>query len=106
MPLYIVYFNLKDGVSEKEFVKMYKPLLDYVEGKIEGLGSPKLYRHHLVGAHLRTYQLHQKFEDFATWDRFLAFIEEDAKAEKLYQEWNNLIDLKTHYDEFIREIPL
>jgi hypothetical protein len=104
--MYICYFNLKDGFSIEEFVKKYQEVLDYIKGKIEGLGSPKLYRHHLIGAHPRTYQVHQKFRDFATWDKFIAFIENDAKAQKLYQEWDNFIDFKTHYDELLREIPL
>jgi hypothetical protein len=95
MPLYIVYFNLKEGVSEEEFVQKYQAILDYINGKIEGIRSPKVYRHHLIGAHPRTYQIHQEFDDFATWDRFLAFLAKDAKANKLFQEWNNLIDLNT-----------
>jgi hypothetical protein len=106
MPLFISYFNLKDDLSEDEFVNKYKALLDYIKGKIEGLGFPKLYRHHVIGAHPRTYQLHQEFEAFSAWDKLLAFVEKDAKAAQLFQEWNNLIDFKTHYDELVREIPL
>jgi len=45
-------------------------------------------------------------ESLATWDRFLAFIEKDAKVAKLLQEWRKLVDLNTHFDEFVMEIPL
>ncbi len=108
MPLYIMYFNLKDGVSEEEFAKKSKEWLSYVEGKIEGAdtSSAKLYRHHFFGANRRVYQLHLKFKDFGTWDRFTALLEKDAKATKLLEEWQNLFDFNTHYDEFVREIPL
>jgi len=104
MPLYIMYFNLKDGVSEEEFVKKTKEFLD--SGKVEGIGSAKLYRHHLFGANRRVYQMHLEFEDFGAWDRFSTFLEKNAKAAQLMKEWHNLMDYKTHYDEFVREIPL
>ena len=105
--LYIIYFNLKNGVSEEEeFVNKSKELWGYLEGKVEGLGSVKLYRHH-NGANPRYYQMHMEMKDYGTWDRFFAFIEKDAKGEKLIQEWRKkLIDLNTHFDEFILEIPL
>ena len=105
--LYIMYFNLKNGVSgEEELVKKSRELLGYLEGKVEGLGSIKLYRHH-NGANPRYYQMHMEMKDYGTWDRFFAFIEEDAKAEKLLQEWRKkLVDLNTHFDEFIIEMPV
>jgi len=106
MPRYIMYFNLKYGVSEEEFVKKTKEVLDYMEGKIEGLGSTKLFRNHFFGAHPRTYQTHFEFEDFGSWDRMLALLKKDAKYARLLEEWQNLFDFKTHYDEFVREIPL
>jgi len=106
MPLYIMYFNLKDDVSEEEFVKKAKEWVSFVKGKVEGLGSMKLFRHHAFGANRRTYQMHTEFKDFGTWDRFLAFEEKDAKATRLLHEWQNLVDINTHYDEFAREIPL
>ena len=108
MPLYIMYFNLKDSVSEEEFVEKSKEWLSYVEGKVEGarIGSTKLYRHHFFGANRRVYQMHLEFEDFSAWDRFTALVEKDAKAATLLKEWQNLFDFNTHYDEFVREIPL
>lgn len=108
MPLYIMYFNLKDGANEEEFVKKSKEWLSYIEGKIEGAQaeSSKLYRHHLFGANQRVYQMHFGFEDFAAWDRFIKFLEKDKKAARLMDEWHGLMDYKTHYDEFVREIPL
>jgi len=106
MPLYIMYFNLKEGVSEEEFVDKSKEWLDYVEAKFEDRGSTKLYRHHFFGANRRVYQMHFEFEDFGTWDRFTALLEKDAKSARLLQEWQDLFDFKTHYDEFVREIPL
>ena len=106
MLLYIIYFNLKDGVSEEEFVKKSKEVYGYRHGKVEGFGTWKLYRHHLIGANLRTYQIHIEFRDFGTWDRFIALNEKDAKSATLHKEWQNLIDMRTHYDEFVREIPM
>ena len=108
MPLYIMYFNLKDGVSEEEFVEKSKEWLSYVEGKIEETrtGATKLYRHHFFGANRRVYQMHFEFEDFGMWDRFTALLKKDVKAAKLLEEWQNLFDFNTHYDEFVREIPL
>jgi len=103
MPLWIMCFNLKDGASEEELVKLLK---EYSDMKIEGFGSSKLYCHHLVGANRRTYQLHMEFKDFAAWDKLLAYVAKDAKGTRFYQKWRNLIDMKTHYDEFVREIPL
>jgi hypothetical protein len=105
MPLYIMYLNLKDGVSEDEFVKKLKASFDYNTGKVEGFGLGKLYRHHLFGANPRTYQIHVEFKDLGTWDRFMALIEKDAQAERLFHEWQSLVEMKTHYDEFIRELP-
>ena len=105
--LMIMCFNLRKGVSEKEFANKVKELSDYSEGKVEGLGTMRLYRHHFFGANLRTYQMHMEVKDFGTWDRFLAFIEKDAKGARLLQEnWWKLIDMNTHFDEFVREIPL
>jgi len=91
MPLYIMYFNLKDGVSEEEFVEKSKEFFD--SGKVEGFGSSKLYRRHLFGANRRKYQMLMEFNDFAAWDRFLAFLEKDAKSARLLQEWHNLMGL-------------
>lgn len=102
----IVYFNLKNGVSEEEFVNKLKELRGYLEGKIEGLGSWKLYRHDWIGANPRTYQWHWEMRDFGTWDRLAAFIKKDAKAARLSEEMRKLMDIDTHYDEFVREIPL
>ena len=105
--LYIMYFNLKNGVSKEEFANKVKELWGYFEGKVEGLGSWKLYRHHVFGANPRTYQMHTEIKDFGTWDRFLAFIGKDAKGARLLQEnWWKLIDMNTHFDEFVTEISL
>jgi len=101
-----MYFNLKNGVSEEEFVNKLKEFSDYLKGKVAGLGSGKFYRHHYFGANPRTYQMHIELKDFGTWDRYFAFIEKDAKGTRLFQEWHKLIDMKTHFDEFVREIPL
>jgi len=107
MPIMIMHFNLKEGVSEEEFVRKAKEFLAYHEAKVEGLGPDRLYRHHAIGANPRMYQIHVEFKDFATWDRFVALEGKDAEAMRLYQEnWCDLIDMKTHYDELVREIPL
>ena len=103
--LYIMYFNLKNGVSEEEFVKELKEWNGYAEGKIEGFGSGKFYRHH-NGANPRYYQTHLETKDYGTWDRLLDFLEKDAEGTRLLQEWRKLIDLNTHFDEFVVEIPL
>jgi len=50
--------------------------------------------------------MHFEFEDFGMWDRFTALLKKDAKAAKLLEEWQDLFDFNTHYDEFVREIPL
>ena len=102
----IMYFNLRNGVSDEEFISNAKEFLGYLEGKIEGLGSSKLYRHHGFGANPRRYQLHMETQEFGTWDRFSALIEKDAKAARLYQEWQRVVDMDTHYDEFVSEVPL
>lgn len=106
MPLYIMYFNLKDGVTEEEFAKKSKEWLSYVEDKLEEHGCTKLYRHHFFGANRTVYQMHYEFKDFGTWDRFTALLKKDPKAARLLEEWQNLFDFNTHYDEFVREIPL
>jgi len=98
-------FNLKNGVSEEEFVKKTKEWGDYGEGKVEGFGSGKLYRHH-NGANPGIYQMHVEMKDYGTWDRFLAFLGKDAKGGRLFREWHKLLDLNTHFDEFVIEIPL
>jgi hypothetical protein len=104
--LYIMCFNLKDGVSEEEFVSKLKESFSYHEGKVEGFGSAKLYRHHLHGANPRTYQMHVEVKDFGTWDRWLAFHKKDVEGARLFQEWQKLVDMNTHFDEFVREIPV
>jgi len=106
MSLYIMCFNLKDGVNEEEFVKKTKDWVSYIKGKVEGLGPMKLFRHHAFGANQRRYQMHTEFKDFGTWDRFLTFHGKDAKAGRLMHDWQSLIDMNTHYDEFVREIPI
>ena len=103
--LLMICFNLKSGVSEEEFVKWAKEFSDYIEGKVEGFGSTKLYRHQ-AGANPRYYQMHTEMKDYVAWDRFLDFIEKDAKGKKLLEEWRKLVDLNTHFDEFVKEIPL
>jgi len=50
--------------------------------------------------------MHVEMKDYASWDKFLAFLEEDAKGARLMQEWRKLLDLNTHFDEFVIEIPL
>jgi hypothetical protein len=47
-----------------------------------------------------------EMRDFGTWDRFAALMKKDAKAARFYQEWQKLVNLDTHYDEFVSEIPL
>jgi len=108
IPLYIMYFNLKDSVSEEEFVNKSKEWINYVEGKIEGAKteSTRLYRHHFFGANKSVYQMHFEFEGFSTWDEFIDLAEKDAECARLLEEWQNLFDFNTHYDEFVREIPL
>lgn len=103
--LYITYFNLKKGVNEEEFVKKTKEFSEYFKDRIEGFGSDKLYRHH-NGANPRMYQMHSEMKDYGAWDRFLGFIEKDAKGARLLQEWRKLVELNTHFDEFAKEIPL
>ena len=46
------------------------------------------------------------FEDFGRWDKFTALLEKDAECARLLEEYQNLFDFNTHYDEFVREIPL
>ena len=105
--LYIIYFNLKNGVSDEEkLVKQSKELSKLLEGKVEGLGSVKLYQHYLIGANPRTYQMHVEFKDFGMWDRYVASFEKDTEVARLRREWINLMDMKTNYDETVREIPL
>lgn len=108
MPLYIMYFNLKDGVSEEELVEKTKAWLSYLEDKMEEANteSSKLYRHHLFGANHRVYQMHFEFEDFASWDRLSDLLQKDKEGSRIMSEWHSLMDYKTHYDEFVREIPL
>jgi len=103
--LLMIYFNLKKDVSEEEFVKWTKELSEYVERKVEGFGSVKLYRHQ-AGANPRYYQMHTEMKDYVAWDRFLELLEKDAKGERLLQEWWKLVDLNTHFDEFVKEMPL
>lgn len=103
---YIMCFNLKDSVNEEEFVRKTKDWVSYIEGKVEELGSMKLFRHHAFGANRRTFQTHIEFKDFGTWDRFMTFHEKDAKAGRSMHDWQSLIDMDTHYDEFVREISL
>jgi hypothetical protein len=102
----IMYFNLRNGVSEEEFASHAKEFLDYLEGKVEGLDSAKIYRHYMVGANPRRYQMHTEMQELGAWDRFAVFVKKDAKAASLYQKWQQLVDMDTHYDEFISEIPL
>ena len=106
MPHFIMYFNLKDSASEDQFVKKLRIYLDYLQDKVEGLGPSKLYKHYAFGTNPRTYQMHTDFKHFHTWDQYLTLNKNDPKFAKLSQEWHNLIDMKTHYDEFVREIPL
>ena len=104
MPLYIMYFNLKDGVSEEEFVEKTKEFSSYQHSNFDEVGPLKLYKHHGFGANPRTYQMHSEFDEFGAWDRFLAFNEKDSTAGRLFHEWQSFIEMKTHYDEFVREI--
>jgi hypothetical protein len=103
--LFMMFFNPKHGVTEKELVDKFKAWNNYSKGKLEGFGSGKLYRHH-NGANPRYYQLHVEMKNYGSWDEFLAFLEEDTKGAGLMQEWRKLIDLNTHFDEFVIEIPL
>ena len=104
MPVYIMYFNLKNEVNEKKFVEKFKEFLDLI--KVKGLESTKLYRHHGFGANPRTFQMHTEFKEFSNWDEFLSSIQNDPKFSRLLEEWQNLVDMNTHYDEFVIEIPL
>ena len=107
MPFMIMYFNLKDGVTEEEFVKKAKEFLSYHQTKVEGFGPSKLYRHYAIGANPRTYQIHVEFRDLAVWDRFVALNKSDAKSVKLLREnWYGFIDMNTHYDELVDEVLL
>jgi len=106
MPLYIMYFNLQNGVSEEEFIKKTSEWVYSLKDRIEGLGSMKLFRHYNFGANCRTYQMVMEFKDFSTWDKFLAFEKNNVKATKLRYEWENLVDMNTHFDEFVHELLL
>jgi hypothetical protein len=50
--------------------------------------------------------MHVEIKDYGTGDGFFNFIEKDAKGARLLQEWRKLIDLNTHFDEFVVEISL
>jgi hypothetical protein len=50
--------------------------------------------------------MYTEMQELGAWDRFAAFIKKDAKAASLYQKWQKLVDMDTHYDEFVSEIPL
>ena len=101
--LYTISFNLKNGVSEKESCDKASEILSYLKGKIDGLGSAKLYHHH-NGANPRYFQMHMEMKDYSTWDQFFAFIEKEDRATNLFQEWRqNMIDLNTHFNELVAE---
>ena len=104
MLLMITYYNLKDGVSEQEFVQKTKELFD--SAKEAGFGSLKFYRHHLIGANKRLYQMHVEFVDLGAWDRFSTIVEKDEKLTRLADEIRELMEFKTHYDETLREITV
>jgi len=50
--------------------------------------------------------MHVEFQDFGMWDRYVSLFEKDAEVARLRREWLNLMDMKTNYDETVREIPL
>ena len=103
-----MYFNLKEGVSEEEFIEKSKEWVSYNKGKVEGerVESTKLYRNHFFSANQRVYRMHFEFENFTAWEGFSKFLEEDKKGARLMDEWHSFMEYKTHYDEFVREIPL
>jgi hypothetical protein len=50
--------------------------------------------------------MHTEVKDFGALDALVAFCKKDSKAAKMLQEWQGLIDMNTHFDEFVREVPL
>jgi hypothetical protein len=50
--------------------------------------------------------MHTEFQDFGNWDGFLPSIKNDPISSRLLEEWQNLVDMNTHYDEFVIEISL
>lgn len=99
----VMYFNLKDGVTEEELKKKVNRYFNYVQERIKGIGPFKLFSHYFFGANERTYQLWCGFEDFHTVESEREAKEDPEVAERL-KELNDLIDMKTHIDELVIEL--
>lgn len=103
----IMFFNLKTGVDEEVFLSKAGELFRYLDGKVDGMGAVRLYKHAGFGANPRTYQIHSELREYAALDRLLNLMKSDGRAASLFEEnWWKLIDMDAHYDEFVRELPL
>lgn len=101
----VMYFNLKDGVSEEEFKEKAKGYYDYVNQKVEGVGAFKIFRHYFFGENRRSYQLWCEFDDFHAVEREKE-AKEDPEVERRLKEVNDLIDMKEHIDELVIDVSV
>jgi hypothetical protein len=100
----VMYFNLKDGVSDKEFGEKVRKYAVAVQAKTKGVGPFKLYCHYFFGANTRRYQLWTTFEDFHAVEREKE-AKNDPEVARLLKEMNDLVEMKEHIDELVTELP-
>jgi hypothetical protein len=101
----VMYFNLKDGVTEKEFGDRVKKYAVAVAAKTKGVGPFKLFSHYFFGANTRRYQLWTAFDDFHAVEREKE-AKNDPEVARRLKEMNDLVEMKEHIDELVIELPL
>lgn len=101
-----MYFNLKEDVAEADMLERSKRFFAYLQEKIEGFGPVKILRHHGFGVAfgLGLYRTFERFETYSIWDEYDRLLKDDPQAAKLGKDFFDLVDLKSHIDEFVREL--
>jgi hypothetical protein len=100
----VMYFNLRDGVTDTEFLEKVRKYAVAVKAKTEGVGPFKLYCHYFFGANTRRYQLWTTFEDFHAVEREKE-AKNDPEVARRLKEMNDLVEMKEHIDELVTELP-
>jgi hypothetical protein len=101
----VMYFNLRDSVTDKEFSEKVKKYATCLQAKTKGIGPFKLYCHYFFGANTRRYQLWVGFEDFHAVEKEKE-AKNDPEVARRLKEMNDLVEMKEHIDELVMELPI
>jgi hypothetical protein len=98
-----MYFNLKEGHTEKELIDHLSEYDEKMKRKVKGWLGFTLYKHYMFGEHRRGYQLWLKFDRLAMFDEEIKH-KSDDDIKSMSPSIMDVADMVNHIDEVVCEV--